>query len=100
MGRHFSRLRRAIWRHKYFWTLLIFGGIVGFLDPNSLVHRHQLRADNEALREEIAQYDKRYAEDSRALHELQSSQDAIENVARVRLFMKTDNEDLYIIEEE
>jgi len=100
MGKHISRFSKSVWKHKYFWTLLIFGGIVGFLDPNSLVHRYRLRAENEALRTEIAQYDKRYREDSHTLQKLRTSQDAMEDVARVRLLMKTDNEDLYVIEEE
>ena len=55
---------------------------------------------NDQLREEIAQYDEKYAQDSRTLRELQEDQEAVENVARVRLFMKTDNEDVYVIDDE
>ncbi|MBR1732567.1 MAG: septum formation initiator family protein [Alloprevotella sp.] len=100
MGKRLSWIGRSIWRHKYFWTLLAFIVIVGFVDSNSLLERYRLHSANNALRAEIAQYDAQYQADTRALEELRSSQDAMEHVARVRLYMKTDNEDLYVIEEE
>lgn len=100
MGKRISRLGNFVWRHKYFWTLLAFAVVMGFLDPNSLMYRHRLRAENEALRNEIAQYDRRYVQETRRLEQLRTSEDAMETVARVSLLMKTDDEDLYIIEEE
>ncbi|MBO6189687.1 MAG: septum formation initiator family protein [Alloprevotella sp.] len=100
MGKKLSKFGSYIWKHKYFWTIALFIVIVCFIDPNSLYHRYQLRERNDQLREEIAQYDEKYAQDSRTLRELQEDQEAVENVARVRLFMKTDNEDVYVIDDE
>ena len=93
-----SRFGAAIWRHKYFWTLVAFLVHVGFIDTNSLVQRYQLHAQNNALRSEIKSLDRDYAAAQQALNQLHSSQTAIEDVARVRLYMKTDQEDLYVIE--
>lgn len=100
MGKRINRLGRHFWRHKYIWTIVAFILIVGVVDPNSLLRRYQLRKANEALRAEIAQYDAQYERDKHALHRLRNDQEAIEHVARVRLYMKTENEDLYIIEED
>lgn len=99
MGKKLSSFGRSILRHKYIWTILLFVVIVGFVDTNSMMQRYRLSKHNAAIREEIQQYDERYKADSRTYQELQMSDEAVENVARVELFMKTDNEDVYVIEE-
>ena len=57
-------------------------------------------ASNETLREDIRRYEQQYAADARTLYELHTDPAAVEKVARVHLFMKTDNEDVYVIEKE
>ncbi|MBO5134037.1 MAG: septum formation initiator family protein [Bacteroidaceae bacterium] len=86
------------WRHKYFWATVLFIVILGFLDPNSLLQRYRLYQQNQALREEIAFYEEKYQRDTRELQELETNPEAVEKVARVHLFMKTENEDVYILE--
>lgn len=88
----------ALFRQKYLWTILAFIAIVGFLDTNSLWRLYELRRQNENLRTEISEYEKRYNADTRELLELQHSPEAVERVARVNLFMKTADEDIYVIE--
>ena len=99
MGKKLSSLGRSIWRHKFLWTIALFVIIVGFVDSNSMLQRYKLSQHNAALRAEIQQFDERYNADCRTFRELQYSEEAVENVARVELFMKTDNEDVYVIEE-
>ncbi len=89
---------RKIWRHKFFWAGFLFFLIIGFFDPNSLLQRYQLYKQTEALRDEIAFYEEKYQRDTRELQELQTNPEAVEKVARVHLFMKTENEDVYILE--
>lgn len=98
MGKKLKRIGLRILRQKYLWTILAFIGIVGFLDPNSLLHRYELHQQNNALRDEIAIYEDRYNTDARELRDLQHNQDAIERVARVNLYMKTADEDVFVIE--
>ena len=57
-------------------------------------------AQNEQLRDEIKTYEERYQADSRELNELEHNPEAVERVARVNLYMKTANEDVYVIENE
>lgn len=85
-------------RKKFLWTILAFILIVGFLDANSFWNNYKLEQENARLREEITNYEQRYAASTKELQELQSSPEAIERVARVNLYMKTTNEDIYIIE--
>lgn len=100
MGKHLNSIGRSLLQHKTFWTLLLFTVYVGFIDPNSLMERYRLHSENNARRAEIANLDARYARSKARFQELGNSRDAIESVARVSLKMKTDNEDLYVIEEE
>lgn len=99
MGLKLKNTVRAVWHHKYLWTLAAFLAIAGFLDTNSFWIRYKLHKNNEELKAEIQKYDEKYARDSRELAELQSNPEAVEKVARVRLFMKTADEDVYVIEE-
>lgn len=98
MGKKLKRIGLCILHQKYLWTILIFISIIGFLDPNSLVHRYELHQQNETLRAEIAVYEGSYNNDSRELRDLEHNQEAIERVARVNLYMKTADEDVYVIE--
>jgi cell division protein FtsB len=92
-------ISQQVWRFKYVWTLLLFALILGVLDTNSLLRRSEIRAHNEALRAEIAEYNERFEADRKELRALRNDPDVVEEVARMRLFMKTPNEDVYIIEQ-
>ena len=80
--------------------LVFFVVVVGFVDETSFLHLFQLTQKNSELRQEIAQYEAQFAADSVAVHQLLTSQEAVEKVARVNLLMKTDNEDVYVVVEE
>ena len=98
MSKKIGKFWRHICRHKYFWTIVVFIVIVGFLDENSYYRLYTLRSQNEELREQIKLAEEDYANADRQLREMGHSQKAYEEVARVRLFMKKPNEDIYIIE--
>ncbi len=98
MGKKLKKITGYIWRHKYLWTTLIFLVIVGFVDANSFWNRYELARHNRQLREEIARFEAQYERETRELDELNSNPEAVEQVARVRLFMKTADEDVYVLE--
>ncbi len=100
MGKTLKRIGLSLLHKKYLWTILAFVAIVGFLDPNSFWHRHQICTQNDELRDEIATYRTQYNNDTRELRELERNPEAVERVARVNLYMKTADEDVYVIENE
>lgn len=97
MGKAFNYIGKSIVRHRYLWVIVFFIVVVGFLDPNSFWHRYEIQCQNDDLRSEIQKYEERYATDTRELQELESDPEAIERVARVNLYMKTADEDVYVI---
>ena len=88
-----------IWSRRSLWTTVFFVVIVGFIDENSVVNLIAQWHTNAELRSEIKHYEEQYAESSQRLKQLASSQEAVEEVARVNLLMKSNDEDVYIIEE-
>ena len=99
MGQKIRRIGLSLICQKYLWTLIAFITIVGFLDPNSFWQRYKLYAQNEALKLEIKKYEERYERDTKELNELENNPEAVERVARVNLYMKTADEDVYVIDD-
>lgn len=99
MGKKLKNLGLCIIRQKYLWTILAFVAIVGFIDTNSFWKRYKLHAQNEALKVEIRKFEEKYAQDTKELNELENNPEAVERVARVNLYMKTPDEDVYIIDD-
>lgn len=99
MGQKLKRLGISIIRKKFLWTFVAFVAIVGFIDPNSFLHRYELHSHNEELRKEIKKFEDRYNQDTRELYELDNNPEAVIRVARVNLYMKTAEEDVYVIED-
>lgn len=98
MGRKIKNFCRSLFYKKYLWTIVIFIIVAGFVDSNSIWHRYQIKLQNDALRREIASYEAQYNADTRELNDIEHNPDAVERVARVNLYMKTADEDVYIIE--
>ena len=94
-----ERFLRYGWRHKYFWAIAIFVAVVGFLDPNSFWNRRLHKERISELKADISRYQRMYTEDTRRLRELQNNPDAIKKIAREKYFMKTADEDVFVIRE-
>lgn len=99
MADKISGITRFLLRYKYFWAILLFVLVAGFLDPNSFLARYRLTLRNNELRAEIQECDAKYANAEQELHNLLNDPKAVERVARVHLFMKSSDEDVYVVEQ-
>lgn len=86
--------------YKYAITIVVGTAIVVFLDDNSFVRRAQLGMQISDLEEEIAKYKERNETNTRQLRELKQNPRAYEKIARERYFMKTADEDIYILSDD
>lgn len=86
------------WERRSLWATIFFVAVVGFLDENSFMNLFEQCSVNAALKTQIAAYEQEYDDASNRLQELNLSQSAVEEVARVNLLMKSDDEDIYIVE--
>lgn len=87
-------------KHKYMITIGTFLLIIGVIDENSLIQRISHRAEIHQLNSEIKRYREQYEHDSKLMKEITSNPEALEKVAREKYFMKKENEDIYIFEDD
>ena len=91
-----------IWRSqalKYAVVFVIGVLIVGFLDENSVWSHMKNRQRIDELTEEKARYNADYQRDQAKIRELDRNPKAMEKIARERYFMKTDDEDIFVLRE-
>ena len=67
---------------------------------SSLLKRIEQRQEISRLREEIDTYNRKFEEDKKVLNALKHDPEAVRDVARSRYYMKTDNEDIFIVEDD
>lgn len=85
---------------KYIVVVLIGVLVVGFLDDNSVwAHLRNKRQISE-LKQEIENYEGQYRRDQAKIHMLERNPKAIEKIARERYFMKTDDEDIFVLSDD
>ena len=94
------KIWKFVRKNKYMITIGTFLLIIGFLDENSLIQRISHRTEIHQLNSEISRYRKQFEEDSQLLKEVTSNPEALEKVAREKYFMKKENEDIYIFEDD
>lgn len=92
-------LLSIIWGSRSLLATVFFVAVVGVLDENSVMNLIAQWNKNAELKAEIAQYEENYNTSISRLEQLSSSQEAVEEVARVNLLMKSNDEDVYIVEE-
>ena len=100
MNNRFGFIWRFISRHKYLIVVIIGVLVVGFLDENSFMKRIQYELQMNELEDQISKYKTQHEADSKKLRELRCNPKAIEKIARERYFMKADNEDIYVLDDD
>lgn len=85
--------------YKYLIVIVVGTLLVGFVDENSYMHRMQLNMKINDLKSEISKYEQQNEADTKQLMELSHDPKAVERIARERYFMKTDDEDIYVLSE-
>lgn len=86
------------WKRRSLWCFIFLSIMLGFFDDNSLKNLLTLKHENEVLKSEVERYERNYNEAQKQLQTMENSQEAIERIARIRLQMKTNDEDIYIVE--
>lgn len=89
-----------IFKLKYVVALAIFVVAIGFIGENSIVNRISQQREISKLKGEISEQDRKFEADRQVLEALKHDHEAVKEVARSRYYMKTDEEDIFIIEDE
>lgn len=85
---------------KYAVVVVVGVTLVGFMGENSVWSHMKNKRKISELQSEIETYTKRYERDKARLRRLDSDPKAIEEIARERYFMKTDDEDIFVLSDD
>ena len=85
---------------KYIVVTILAVVLIGFLDDNSVWHHIRNKQYISELEDEIAKYEELNQSNHEKIRELDSNPKAIEKIARERYFMKTDEEDIFVLSED
>ena len=100
MGKKLNIVWSIIARYKYVIVIVLGVVIVGFVDDNSFVQRVKYDLQISDLKAQIKAYDEKHAQNAAALHELKRDPKTIEKIAREKYFMKTDDEDVFVLSDD
>ena len=81
----------------YILTSIVFFILIFFIDSNSILVNLKLKKEINELKERKSLLEKQIKIDESIISNL-NNPDSLEKYAREKLYMKKDNEDLYIIE--
>lgn len=85
---------------KYIVVTILSVVLIGFVDENSVWHHIRNKQYISELEDEIKKYDELNQSNQAQIRELDSNPKAIEKIARERYFMKTDEEDIFVLSED
>lgn len=85
---------------KYAVVIVTAVVIVGFVDENSMWSHFRNKQKINELEIEIQRYKRQYERDLAQLRKLDTDPKAIEKIARERYFMKTENEDIFVLSDD
>ena len=88
-----------IFKLKYVVALAIFLGVITFVGDSWWLNRIVQKQEISKLKSEIDDYNRKFEQDKKTLDALKHDEKAIRDVARSRYYMKTDDEDIFIIED-
>ncbi len=99
----FKEILIRIWRvsyMKYVLVCVIGVLIVGFLDDNSVLSHINNERRIMELKEEIKHYEEVDQDNKDRIRQLEEDPKAIEKIARERYFMKTEDEDIFVLSDD
>jgi len=85
---------------KYIVAAVFAVVFVGFVDENSAWKHFTNRQYIGELQEEIDKYTDQYNQDKAQIKKLDQDPKSIEKIARERYFMKTDEEDIFVLSDD
>lgn len=95
----FGNLYRSAWL-KYGLVTLFAVILIGFVDENSIWHHYRNKQRIAELQEDIDRHVSQHKRDSARIKQLDTNPKAIEKIARERYFMKTDDEDIFVLSDD
>lgn len=95
-----QNVKRYLFRMKYVLAFAIFAIAITFFGESSLINRMSQKKEIDKLSTEIEEQQKKFKNDRETLNSLKNDPEALKRVARERYYMKAEDEDIFVIEDE
>ena len=93
-------VKRYLFRMKYVLAFAIFAIAITFFGESSLINRMSQKKEIDKLSTEIEEEQQKFKNDRETLNSLKNDPEALKRVARERYYMKAEDEDIFVIEDE
>ena len=93
-------VKRYLFRMKYVLAFAIFAIAITFFGESSLINRMSQKKEIDKLSTEIVEQQKMFKNDKETHNSLKNDPEALKRVARERYYMKAEDEDIFVIEDE
>ena len=93
-------VKRYLFRMKYVLAFAIFAIAITFFGESSLINRMSQKKEIDKLSTEIEEEQQKFKHDKETLNSLKNDPEALKRVARERYYMKAEDEDIFVIEDE
>lgn len=100
MKKRFSNIWSFILSYKYIITILVFAIWILFLDQTNLLYRSKLLKEIDFLEKRNDYYEAEIEKNETYYQDLLNNPKAKERLAREEYFMKKDNEEIFIIDDQ
>lgn len=90
---------RFLW-NKYLIVTLLFGIWMFFFDQNSFFIHRELDEQISELENDRKIYQEKLEKETLQIHQIKTNPNAIEKIAREKHYLKKENEDVFIIDEQ
>ena len=87
-------------KYKYLISIIVFAVLIGFVGDHSLVKRWAQKQEIAELKSQINEQKNTYKKDKIELEKIQKNPESVKRVARENYYMKTEDEDIFVIDDE
>ncbi|MBQ9364029.1 MAG: septum formation initiator family protein [Bacteroidaceae bacterium] len=93
-------IKHFLFKLKYVFAFVLFAVAITFFGEGSLINRYHQQEEINKLRGEIDNYQRKFNQDNAMLNSLKTDHETLVRIARERYYMKTPDEDIFVIEDE
>ncbi|MCI7309241.1 MAG: septum formation initiator family protein [Prevotella sp.] len=93
-------IKYFFYQNRYLIVIVLSVINIGFVGESNLRKRFEYGLRTSELQEQIDKYKARNEHDSKYLRDLKRDPKTIERIARERYFMKTDDEDIFVLSDD
>ena len=87
-------------KYKYLISIIVFAVLISFVGDHCLLKRFAQKQEIAELKSEIAEQKNTYKRDKIELERIQNNPEAVKRVAHEKYYMKTEDEDVFVIDDD